>query len=165
MIWTILSIKVSAIHFSDSWWMFSFSRSILGGDLKTLLDRNWLESFSLSFAEWLFSSFRSLVDNNPNTPRSKVSAIRYSVSEWTFSFSKSIVDNDPNILLDRGAWNPLLFFLQMNLCLFSRSIVEKDQNTVVDRKWLELTSLSVYGISFFLDLSSTMIRTVSRIQS
>ena len=111
--------KLSAIHFSVSKWVFSFSRSILGGELKTLLDRNWLESSSLSF----FKSISSFSDQ-PSTMIWIVCSIESELSQ-------------------------LLFFLQANLCLFSRSIVEEDQNIVFDRKWLELTSLSADGISIF----------------
>ena len=48
----------------------------------------------------------------------------------------------------------------MNLCLFSRFIVDNDPNTLIDWWWVNFASLSWIEFLHFLDLSSTMIRTI-----
>jgi hypothetical protein len=171
--------KFTSLSFSTS--ISSSFRSIIDNDPNSLLHREWVESYSLSFLDqsltmiWTLSSIR-------------VSAIHFCFCKWIFSFLD---------LLSTMIWRRFsiesvlnsLRSLQMNLCLFSGYMVDNDLNTVADRKWLELISLSTDGISlfsrfivdndpnncprpkvsevhisFFLDQSSTMIGTLPSIE-
>ena len=156
------------------------------------IDRKWVKFTSVSVSESISPFSRSIIDNDPSTLLNRMrvqitllflqmkifpflvlsSAVRWKrfsiETEWDpplFLSSNQYLNfsDQPSTMIwtvssIESKFSQLLFFIQMNLWLFPRS------SSPIDSGWHWLLSLQMESLSF-PDLSSTMIRTVSSIES